>query len=527
MPSSNPSVLVVGAGPTGLTLAIALTLGGVPVRVVEKALAPAGVSKALAVWPGSLEAFAGLGVVEQFVATGRRMAHLRVGDGERTHGVIDVGEGVDSAYPFTLILPQSRTEALLAARLAELGVAIERGVEFTGFVAGDAGVRSTLKHADGREEEVETAFLVGCDGARSTVRRGLGVAFDGITEPQTFILSDTRITGDLDPTSIYIWAGPKGTVAMFPVEDDIWRTFGLRDEPASDAPPTLEEIQAHLDGAGPPGLVAHDATWLSTFHINERQVSAYRHGRVMVAGDAAHIHSPAGGQGMNTGIQDAVNLGWKLAAILAGRGEAEALLASYEAERKPVAAHVIANATRMLHFGMVAEGTMARILRGALVSVATRIPAVRRALQVELSETEIAYPGGPLVEIARRAGGTPGKPAAGERARDAVVVDPATGGRVPLWPVLAHARHTLLVFGDPPRQPTLLARASALGDAITVVKLDAARDPDGSAAARYGVTGDGWVLVRPDQFVAARGGMDETRAFAAYAGRVLEPRTAA
>ncbi len=519
---SSKSVLVVGAGPTGLTLAISLALGGLAVRIVDRLAEPAAVSKALAVWPGSLEAFAGLGVVDGFLAEGRRMAHLRVGDGGHTHAVIDIGEGVDSAYPFTLILPQSRTEALLAARLAALGVTVERGVELTGFADGNGGVRATLKHPDGHEEVAEAAFLVGCDGARSAVRRGLGVAFEGVTEPQTFILADTRIDGDLLSDSIYVWAGPKGSVALFPVEGDVWRIFGLRDEPASDAPPTLAEIQQHLDGCGPPGLVVRDPTWLSTFHINERQVDRYRVGRVLLAGDAAHIHSPAGGQGMNTGIQDAVNLGWKLAAILAGRGDAEALLTSYEAERKPVAAHVIANATRMLRFGMVARGTAPRLLRGALVAIASRIPAVRKAMQVELSETDIEYADGALVAAGRATSGK-GHPAVGERARDAVVHDPEAGTDGPLWPLIAHPRHTLLVFGDPPRQPGILASAASLVDALAVIRLNAARDPHDAVAARYGVTGDGWVLVRPDQFIAARGGRDELGPFTAYAECALGP----
>jgi 2-polyprenyl-6-methoxyphenol hydroxylase-like FAD-dependent oxidoreductase len=517
----TPAVLVAGAGPTGLTLAISLALHGVAVRIVDRLAAPAGVSKALAVWPGSLEAFSALGVVDGFLAAGIHMQHLRIGDGERQLAEIDVGEGVDSAYPFTLILPQSRTETLLAARLAALGVTIERGVELVGFSQNESGVIASLKHADGHEETTEAAFLVGCDGARSAVRRGLGVEFEGKTEPQTFILSDTRMDGGLDPRSIYIWSGARGSVALFPVEGDIWRTFALREEPATDEPPTLEEIQAHLDGAGPPGVVARDPVWLSAFHINERQVSSYREGRVLLAGDAAHIHSPAGGQGMNTGVQDAVNLGWKLAAVIAGCGEGEALLASYEAERRPVAAHVVANATRMLHFGMVAQGTATRLIRGALVSIAARIPAVRRAMQVELSETDIAYDAGPLVEIGRSTSGT-GSPAVGTRARDVEVVDGEAGTPRRLWRLLSASKHTLLVFGDPAMQSALMAEALSHAATVEIVMLDSLSDPRGLAAERYGITGTGWVLVRPDQFIAARGAGGETRAFSAYAGRALE-----
>jgi 2-polyprenyl-6-methoxyphenol hydroxylase-like FAD-dependent oxidoreductase len=521
MTDRDRPILVVGAGPTGLTLALALARFGVRARLVERALAPAGVSKALAVWSGSLEAFAALGVVEPFLAAGRRMETLRVGDGPHELAAMPLGEGVDSVYPFTLVLPQSETEAILARRLDELGGRVERGVELVGLADEADGIRATLAHAEGTTEILHAACVVGCDGARSTVRNSLGIAFEGYTEPQTFILCDAVIEGGLDPSSAYIWWSGAGSVALLPIADGVWRTFAMRAEPAGDEPPTLKEMQAHLAASGPPGLVARDPRWLSAFRVSERLAERYRVGRILIAGDAAHVHSPAGGQGMNTGIQDAVNLAWKLAAISSGRGEADALLDSYEAERRPVARAVVAAAAQKLHLGMTAKGAGQRILRDALVSVASRLPPLRRRLQVELSETDFVYRAGPLVEIARRANGH-GSPAVGERARDAPLRNPESGDALPLWPFLAGPHHTLLVFGDPSEHADLLARASRLGDSVEVVKVEPARDPAGTAAARYGVLNGGWVLVRPDQVVAARGGVGEVRGFVAYAGRALE-----
>lgn len=506
---TQASVLIAGAGPTGLSLALALSRLGVPFRIIDRLAAPATVSKALAVWSGSLEAFSALGVVDDFIAAGLHLTDLHMGDGAHELARMPIAEGVDSAFPFTLILPQSRTEAILARHLEAAGHQIERGIDLLDVTEIGDTVRATLRRPDGRTETLDVPFLVGCDGARSMVRHKLGIAFEGYTEPQTFILSDTRIDGDLDSSCIYIWWSAKGSVALFPVENGVWRTFALRDEPAHDEPPTLEEIQSHLESCGPPGLTAHTPTWLSAFRVNERLAAGYRRGRVFLAGDAAHIHSPAGGQGMNTGIQDAVNLSWKIAAVLAGRGDTEALLSSYEAERRPVAREVVAAAARTTHLGMVAHGEATRLVRDTLISIASRIPAVRRKIQGAMSETRIAYEAGALHDAAHRFGGG-GHPQVGERARE---VEGAA-----LWRHLSIARHALLLFGGPEDNGPVRAAAAALGEAVSLHEMGA------GAAERYGFSGPGWVLVRPDQFIAARGGSADVAGFAAYARLALEPR---
>lgn len=509
---TQASVLIVGAGPAGLSLALSLSRLGVPFRIIDRLATPASVSKALAVWSGSLEAFSALGVVEDFIAAGIHLQDLHMGDGAREVARMPIAEGVDSAFPFTLILPQSRTEAILAQHLSAAGHAVEREVELLDVTEIGTTVRATLRRPDGRTETLDVPFLVGCDGARSLVRHHLGIAFEGYTEPQTFLLSDTRIDGPLDPACIYIWWSAKGSIALFPVEGGIWRTFALRDEPAHDEPPTLEEIQAHLDACGPPGLRAHSPTWLSAFRVNERLAAAYRRGRIFLAGDAAHIHSPAGGQGMNTGIQDAVNLSWKIAAVLAGRGDAEALLSSYEAERRPIAREVVAAAARTTHLGLVAHGEATRLVRDAVISITSRIPAVRRKIQGAMSETRIAYEAGALRDAVHRFGGA-GHPHVGERARE-VTWD---GGA--LWPRLSVARHTLLLFGGPEDNALVRGAVQAVADAVDVVEIG-----PGPAAERYGISGAGWVLVRPDQFIAARGGSGDIAAFSAYVRLALEPK---
>ncbi|RFU49375.1 FAD-dependent monooxygenase [Paraburkholderia sp. DHOC27] len=507
--NQHAPVLIVGAGPTGLTLALTLRGYGIPARVIDKLDKPADLSKALAVWPASLEVLSSLGVGAAFEREAAALNAVVFGDGARRLARISMQDGIDSAHPNPVLLPQSQTEAILTARYLEMGGVIERGVELTAL--NDANgtsdvVTVTLKHANGASETATAAWLIGADGARSAVRHALNIDFEGDTETDLYLLGDVRIEGaELDRHSIHIWWHDGGTVALFPFAHDVWRIIARRvgDDAASlkDKPPTLDELQQKITRHGPPGATLSDPGWLSTFGINERLATRYRVGRVFLAGDAAHIHSPAGGQGMNTGIQDAANLGWKLAYVLQGRGDAATLLDSYEAERRPVARHVIDNAARLLHVGM-APHPFARLARDAAVSVLDHVPALQERLRTEMAETDITYHDGPLLALAGVSGHqTRGLP--GTRALDLRWTDTLEGETRTLWPML-DARHTLIVFADndTSRAATLVA---PFDDAVQVVTLAAASDPSGEARRRYGFSDAGWVLIRPDQVVAARG----------------------
>jgi 2-polyprenyl-6-methoxyphenol hydroxylase-like FAD-dependent oxidoreductase len=283
----SPHVLIAGAGPSGLSLAITLRRFGIPLRIIDRAPQPSAVSKALAVWSGSLEALQGMQVIDEFVAAGKRLRALSVGDGSRTLAVLAVGDGIDSPYPYPLLLPQSRTEQILSARLSALGVEIERRVELVGLAQDGDGVTASLRHADNAIEKAQVPYLVGCDGARSLVRQSLGIAFEGYTEPETFLLGDVQIDGgQLDHRSIYLWWHNGGTVALFPFENALWRVFAMRGVNGGDDAPTVEELQRLMDLHGPHGLRLRDPTWLSAFHINERLAARYRAGRCFLVGDA-------------------------------------------------------------------------------------------------------------------------------------------------------------------------------------------------------------------------------------------------
>jgi 2-polyprenyl-6-methoxyphenol hydroxylase-like FAD-dependent oxidoreductase len=515
-------VLIVGAGPTGLSLAITLRQHGTPVRIIDRAPQPSSVSKALALWSASLEAMQSMNVVDDFLRGGARLNALCIGDGGRQLARMEVGEGIDSPFPFPLLLPQSETERMLTVRLSALGVTVERGVELAGLAQDDDGVTATLNHANGRTETARARYLVGCDGARSVVRGALGIPFEGSTEPQTFLLGDVRIDGGgLDHKNIYLWWRRGGTVALFPFEEETWRIFAMREnDSAADVLPTLDELQGHADRYGPPGMRLRDPSWLSAFKINERVAARYRVGRCFLAGDAAHVHSPAGGQGMNTGIQDAVNLGWKLAYALAGIGDPTLLLDSYEPERRAIAQNVVKAAEQKLHLAF-SKGAATRIVKDIAVSLLGNLSVVQKRLQIELSETEIVYRNGPLVTLGappRR----PGRTDVGARARDAILT---VGGKdQPLWPLLSESRHTLLLFEDAGSPITAPEATDVADKQLSVLRVTPENDPKKQVRARYGQRGPGWVLIRPDQVVAARGDGADLTALNSYLDRVLRPR---
>lgn len=514
-------VLISGAGPTGLSLAITLRIHGIPVRIIDRSLEPSTVSKALVIWSASLEALETMDVVQHFEKESARLKSVIAGNGANRLAALAVGDGIDSPYPYPLLISQARTEAILTARFAELGGVIERGVELTGFTQDTSGVTATLKRADGVEETVRAQYLVGADGARSLVRQRLDIKFDGYTEPQIFLLADVKIDGGaLDHQCIYVWWNDGGTVALLPFEKDVWRLFAARTSSEDASTPTLTELQGYMDRHGPPGVQMRDASWLSAFRTNERLAEKYRVGRVFIAGDAAHIHSPAGAQGMNTGIQDATNLGWKLAHVISGKGHAELLLDSYEAERRPIARDVIKAAAQKLHVSF-ATSKVAQFLRDIAVTVVGNLPAAQKKLQLELSETNIVYEEGPLVAL----GDPPRRPTrtdVGTRARDAHFADSESGESRMLWPLLCGTQHTLLLFPDaaPIVVDKLLKGAEA---EVKVVTIDPRSDPQKVVRERYRMGKPGWVLVRPDQVIAARGNADNLAPLAKYVNYVIRP----
>jgi 2-polyprenyl-6-methoxyphenol hydroxylase-like FAD-dependent oxidoreductase len=338
----DTQVLIVGAGPTGLVLAIELARRGIDHRIIERSPKPCTGSRGKGLQPRTLEVLDDLGVIDRVLVEAREYPAIR-----RYTGGTAVWEGrmdelaaatPDVPYPNLLMLPQARTEGLLRDRLAELGGRVEFGVELAGFEQDGDGVTATL--STGR---VRAAYLVGADGGRSTVRSRLGVGFEGETlERERFLVGDLPVDG-LDREWWHAWAGaddPARWLALCPLPGT--DSFQLMMVAATDIEPTLADLQSIVDRTvADPAIRLHEPTWLSLYRPNIRMVDRFRVGRVFLAGDAAHVHSPAGGQGLNTGIQDAYNLGWKLAS------GSDRLLDTYEEERLPVAAEVLGISTRL------------------------------------------------------------------------------------------------------------------------------------------------------------------------------------
>jgi 2-polyprenyl-6-methoxyphenol hydroxylase-like FAD-dependent oxidoreductase len=401
----QPDALVVGAGPTGLTLAAQLQAMGATCRIIDRQPDRVHESRALAIQPRTLEVLRGLGITEELVARGNDAVWVQLHASGRGVRVRLFGLGLDdTAYPFLLFVSQAETEQVLGDYLAAGGVQVERRVELVGFQADPDGVSCTLRHADGRTEQARTRYLVGCDGAASAVRRGAGIPFQGGTYPQTFALADLEVDGDLVADAAHAFLGQTGLLLFFPLgRPASWRLLAMhptlqgRREPAR---PSLAELQALADLFTGGRLRLRDPVWMTWFRLAHRHAARYRAGRVFLAGDAAHVHSPAGARGMNTGIQDAWNLGWKLALVARGLAT-EALLDSYDAERRPVGGFVVRFTDRAF---AVATSTN-RILRAARTQLVPRVLPVALRLDSALaygfrtvSQLGITYRHSPAVQ---------------------------------------------------------------------------------------------------------------------------------
>ncbi len=410
--ANDPKVLISGAGPVGLTLANELVRHGIPVRIVDKAAHRTDKSKALVLWSRTLELFDDAGYAREFLSAGMQGHGAVISTGRKIVAKVSL-DLIDSRFAYALMIPQSETERILEERLAASGVTVERTVELTGFSDKGSSVEATLTRVNGERETLEADWLVGCDGAHSAVRHGLGFAFEGSTLQSHWALADGHITGLDLKDHLHIFWHRDGILAFFPIVGDRWRVIanlGPAKEGETHPDPTLEEINALMANRGSPGLVMSDPIWLAAFRINERKVKNYARGRVFLAGDAAHIHSPAGGQGMNTGMQDAFNLAWKLALVIDGAAK-PALLDSYSRERSAVGDQVLKNAGRLTEAATLTNPLLQEV-RNTILHFAASFPQIQHKIADQLGEMDIGYPDSPLTA---RNGHVASGPKAGER----------------------------------------------------------------------------------------------------------------
>lgn len=528
-------VLVVGAGPTGLMAATLLKRSGVRVRIVDERAEASKESRAFAIQARTMELFQHIGVAGKLLDRGVINPGIAFYVRGKHVGGLDYDQAAspDTPYQFMVLLPQSQTEAILIEDLSAQGVEVERGVTITGLEQDTDAITAHGTDAGGCTVAIRSVYAIGCDGAHSVVRRTQGFTFEGAKYAQTFLLADCRVAWpvDHDPldharfrvfttgSTIGLFLPLNGAACSRVMATD---HSGKADQPGpAAAQMDLPELQAAFSQAAGMDVTLSEPVWTTRYRVHHRGVDTYRKGRAFVAGDAAHIHSPAGGQGMNTGLQDAANLAWKLAAVLR-RGAPPGLLDSYDAERRPVGQQVVATSDKMFSAAAGQTGWEAVVrdwIAKPAAAAVSHLASVQHKAFRTLSELDIAYPPGPGADAAPALGGA--GPQVGQRAPNAGIdrhrdVFDLTAGYG--WTVLALSRKPL-EREEADRAADALDSLAGDGVAVHLVsRLAVGRDPrivfvsSAETFDAYGVRGQdqqATYLVRPDGYIAWRGdGLD-------------------
>ncbi|KAL2017112.1 hypothetical protein VTK56DRAFT_2584 [Thermocarpiscus australiensis] len=541
--SYDCDVLIVGAGPVGAALALELALHHVSIRIIDKAPVRNDKSRALVVQPRTLELLNRHGAGDRLVRRGRTLRGASLYFNTKLAVKIDLDDlgTTDTEFPLPLTISQAETEAFLDECLSKYNVRVERPVSATSITQDSSGVTTALETPGGMTRTLRSKFVVGCDGAHSIVRHASDITFEGAAYPQEFILCDAHLRdSNLPQDRLVLHFGGQGLLAQFPINSELVRLVASRRRVIGEArdQPTLAEFQTYFSSMTAPGSgTLHDPIWLTRYRLHRRGVNRYRDGRLFLAGDAAHIHSPAGGQGMNTGIQDSINLGWKLALALAlqlqaqaeeaqGQGKedvlakAEALLDTYDAERQPVGRALLRGTDRLFAF-MTSGNRFFIPLRNFFLRYVmpwlVRSTRRRRAVFQFLSEFGITYRHtSPIVGTATW---FRGPVRGGDRLPDGRLRDAASGRETTLHRVCVGAPHHLLLFAGV-RDSLGMGPLEAAGDRVVRVFKSGVRvhyiaahdrlgsgeewlvDPEGKMHAQFGFSRPGYVLVRPDGYAA-------------------------
>ncbi len=515
---SDVPVAIVGAGPTGVMLAIELARRGVAVRILDKEPSRSEESRAIGIHARTLEVLHQLGIVEEFLELGHRVTGFAVHTRARRSTRVRFG-ALDSPYPFVLMLGQDQTQRILDQRLEQLGVAIERGVKVVELQHDADTVELRLTGGGAQRERTLLAdWVVGCDGAHSVVRRHLGVPFDGEDYGQDWLMAEVNVQWPIERRQFHVFSYTAAPMVAFPMPAGRWRVFlpQVPNRTGGRPQPEIDEIERVASQRGPAGMTLTDPVLLAAFRCYRRSTTIMRDGRMLVAGDAAHIHSPAGGQGMNTGLHDAFNLGWKLSLVT--RGESQpSLLDTYQDERVPVAASVLELTHSLVRLFTLASPRK-RWLRDRLLPAVMAVPAAERRYIHRLAQLSHNYRGGPLAARSPHQHHDPIAP--GDRLPNVRGLR-IRGKAVPIFDLLGSTKHTLLVLAGEEVQPgaseAAIARLARWGDLVHMIPINggggshdpqAVSDPELRAHRRYNAVGGQLLLVRPDGYLACRAALN-------------------
>ncbi|MGW7535322.1 FAD-dependent oxidoreductase [Amycolatopsis sp. NPDC054798] len=511
-------VLVAGAGPVGLTAAHELTRRGIRVRVVDRASGPATTSRATATHARTLETYHQMGLIDDVLPRGQRVDHFTVHRAGRQLIRLDTEySSLPTRYPFTLQVDQVTTEKILRDRLRGLGVRIDWSTELVHVAPHDDRVDVRLRDAGGETHRQSVPWLIGADGGHSTVRRVLGLPLLG-DSTETWLIADAVLDAPLPRDSLHWMHTGDGTVLLVPFPDPgKWRLLDTADTSGEDDPVAVgRRFERKISRALGRAVRVSVPTWVSVFTIQQRMVPRMRAGRCFVAGDAAHVHSPASGQGLNTGVQDACNLAWKLADVIRGHAREE-LLDSYGAERVPIG-ETLLGSTRTATVLLALRNAAAPVLLPAGLGLLNTLKPVKRKIErkimAHMSGLALRYPESPLSlrPDEEREGIEPG-----QRVSCAERDVREHPGWQALCTELTDPRWTLLVFAGPGELPPAAELAADFGRAVSVRTVSASAadsgpagvllDPDGAVASAFGAGPGDYALIRPDGYLAGKGAL--------------------
>lgn len=509
----DADVLIVGAGPTGLMLANQLARRGVRALIIDRHPGPSLQTRALGVQARTLEIYAKMGLADRAIELGKRGNGAHLWSEGREIGRVslsDVG-GKSTPYPYILVLGQDDNERLMGEKLREFGVEVQWNTELLALEQHDSHVTATLRDADGSTRNISAAWVAGCDGARSSVRTLNGIEFPGASYEHVFFVADVTATGRMAPDEVNVYLWRAGFHLFFPMRGrNHWRIVGivppqLRERPELDFAAVTPSLRSEA-GAG---LSIEACSWFSTYRIHHRAAARFRERRCFLLGDAAHVHSPVGAQGMNTGLQDAYNLAWKLALVIQGKADA-ALLDSYAAERQPVAQRLLDTTDRGFRL-IVSDNPLAGLLRTQVLARIMAFAINRKRVQKlafrTVSQTGIHYRRGPLAVMADAL--PKEAPQAGDRFPWMKLQLEAGGAVEDLFQKLDDTRCNLLVFGQ---------AAPPLPDMDGLLEVHAIPITAGNEAeqARVHVPRSAFFLLRPDGHIGLCGDVVDAAAVRRY-----------